>query len=285
MGTYDEMIENPLPYRTGHPRKSELREIAKTFGMQEQVCPYCQIQLAKFPQRKTKCQACSGQIYSRKEPLSGEKRLFKDSELGVWEELQELSLGSWDWWNDRREKILAAKMQLSTEWGVLADKISDGDAKWRVFMTDIDDALSQGNLARYRSIKVEMVRHLVGEEKYQKARGLSPECIYLAYAGHAMEVPQMEEGLNDSAQSNPELTALFQRLDESGQKAFMPELALYFEIFESITAIQFAFFEDSQVEAFSKTMPITKEDAWTRFSEDWSEYSDAIAQHAAKKSH
>jgi len=286
VGTYGEIIENSLPFGAEHPRKSELREIAKTFGVKEQVCPYCQIQLAKFPQRKTKCKACNGQIYSRKEPLSGEKRLLKESELGLWEELRELSFGSWDWWHNGREKILAAKLQLSTEWGIPADKISDGDAQWRIFTADIDDALSQGNLARYRSIKVEMVRHLMREEKYQEARGLSPECIYLAYAGHAAEVSQMEKDLDDEMQSsNPELAARFQRLQESQQKVHFPELSLYFKIFESITAIQLAFFKDGQVDAFSKVMPITREDAWARFSEDWSSYSDAIAQHAARNSH
>jgi hypothetical protein len=279
VGAYGEIIETELPPGPEHPRIVELRELAKTLGARDQVCPYCQIPLTKFPQRKTKCKTCSGQIYSRKEPLSGQKRLFKENELDLFGELYELSLGTWNWWNDRREGILATKSQLSLEWGIPASKISDGDAQWRIFTRDADDALSNGQLGTYRSVRVEMIRHLMGERRFEEAKGLTPCCIFLAYSGYARERTQFEKDIEERMRrSNPKTAAFLDQSIRDSCRVYPPELSLYFGLFASLSEAEHAFLSDTQVETYSKSIPVSKEEAWGRFAEDWRQYGEALAR-------
>jgi len=282
VGIDGEIVESIHSAGSEHPRKSELRELSKSFGSLEATCPYCGIELAKFPQRKTKCKSCGGQIHSRKEPLSKEKRLFKESELDLFSELYELSLGSWGWWNARQVELAKAKARLSQEWGGPASQISDEDAQWSIYNLDVSEALTEGNFARYRSIKVEMVRHLIAEKRHKDAKKISPECIYLAYACAAEKSQGEQERDASLEKSQPEFMSKMNELARQNQKVYHPELSIYFHLFENISELQAAFFADSQVAMYAKTFLVDPSDVWERFARDWKEYSEALKDREAK---
>lgn len=162
-------------------RKNELRNISVNFGSTKQECPYCSTELATFPQRKSKCKSCHKSIYSRKEPISGEKRLFKEEDLILYDELKELSLGSWDWWNANRLEIQQAKLDLASEWGIDASKISDADAKWRIITVKTLECMEIGDWSGYKDMRMEGLRQLDSEGKKDTALPLLFEYIYLAY--------------------------------------------------------------------------------------------------------
>jgi hypothetical protein len=283
MARADELESTSTP-QPEHPRKSELRAIADAFGERDSICPYCRAALVRFPQRKTKCRACAGQIFSRKEPLSEEKRLFKEDELETWEELYQLSLGTWDWWRRVQDRILSAKMQLSEEWGVPIAQISVGDAQWRILNSDAELALSLGNLAGFRNIRVDMIRQLVREEKIDAAKNLAAECIYLAYAGFAFETSVLEnEILSRLQQSNPYFADHLKENAKQSQRVYDPELSLYFNIFDNIEEAERSLRRDTKVVEFAQSMPTTIDDVWARFSRDWNAYSQAVATNALRK--
>lgn len=60
----------------------ELKEI----GILTPNCPYCNIKLNTFPQRKTKCKNCNNYIYTRQRPIDFKKVLVKEDELKLIEE-------------------------------------------------------------------------------------------------------------------------------------------------------------------------------------------------------
>lgn len=55
-------------------------------GIDVPKCPYCNVELQKFPARKTKCKNCGEYIYVRTRPIDYKKVLLKETELQLLEE-------------------------------------------------------------------------------------------------------------------------------------------------------------------------------------------------------
>lgn len=65
---YSTIIKNNLP---------KLKEI----GVTTANCPYCNIELNKFPAKKTKCKNCLNYIYVKTRPIDNKKVLIKENEI------------------------------------------------------------------------------------------------------------------------------------------------------------------------------------------------------------
>lgn len=247
-----------------NPRKLELRQLSKNIGSAEQACPYCSTPLAKMPQRKTKCKSCSEFVYPRKEPLSSEKRLFKESELPVYEELKALAENSWESWRENQEQLKieqqkreTIKQGLASEWGVSVSSVSDSDVEWRLIHDEISIALKIKDWPTYLSLREESIRLLNRERKYEQALRLIPECIYLTYAA-----PDMLElaGLAEYSLINFE------------KKTYPPLMSLYLSIEKDIHNIKQAYERYAQGNNLLKAFELSADDAWGKFEKDYMEH-------------
>jgi hypothetical protein len=81
-------------------------------GSIECVCPYCSVELEKYPQRKTTCKSCGKPIYSKKRPLDNEKVLLREDEIAALEN---------DWAQDYLHKQKQPRL-LSPLWQERTDK-------------------------------------------------------------------------------------------------------------------------------------------------------------------
>lgn len=244
-----------------NPRKVELRDLAKEIGSTIQNCPYCEISLAKFPQRKTKCKSCNKFIYARKEPLSGEKRLFREDELALYDEIKELSIGSWDWWNEKREKIAKAKEELAQEWQVEPSSITDGDANWRIINSESIRFFASKNWPEYLALKEEAIRQLLSENKRDHALRFIPECIYLTYA----------------APNELDLSGLAEYdLMGNEKKTYSPLASLYKNVAGDLNTIKISFQEFSITSDLPNMFDLSVKDVWALFERDFEKYLSSV---------
>jgi len=240
-------------------QKSELIELSKTFGLREPKCPYCGIDLPKFPSRKTKCKNCQSLIYSRKEPISGEKRLFKEDDLDFHAELTHLKNGSWDWWNAQREEIAEAKLELATEWGSNLENISDTDARWRINQKKTLVAMQGCRYSELLTLKEDAIRLLSSEGANDKAIKLIPECLALCYAG-----PSITEEMG--------LPSLLYFPNELGS----PQVCLFLHVEPDLEKIELVFKNCDIANKYCELFQRSKEYVWDSFLKEVQEYQSAV---------
>jgi hypothetical protein len=77
-------------------------------GVRKSICPYCGIQLPKFPLAKIKCKSCNQYIYSKTRPIDNKKILLKEDQLDLFEE-------QWAIKNNTYEEYLIKKECSSTK--------------------------------------------------------------------------------------------------------------------------------------------------------------------------
>jgi hypothetical protein len=94
-----------------------LKELSKT-GITESVCPYCGIELSKFPGRKTKCKSCGNQMYVRTRPTDKKKVIIKEDEIEIYEEIKAIEGG----WHDEYLEGRKVREEIELEKG---RKLSD----------------------------------------------------------------------------------------------------------------------------------------------------------------
>jgi hypothetical protein len=83
-------VKTPPPQR---PRLSEL-------GRLDSLCPYCECELARRPERKTRCPHCGGNVFVRIRPIDRERVLLTEQQTSAVEaEWTALQL----WMKRRRE--------------------------------------------------------------------------------------------------------------------------------------------------------------------------------------
>lgn len=236
-------------------RKNELIELSKTFGLSEAKCPYCSVDLLKFPFRKTKCKNCQYPIYSKKEPFSGEKRLLKEDELDFHIELTHLKNGSWDCWNTQREEISEAKNELATEWGKSIENISDSDARWRINKKKTMVAMQGGRYSEILSLKEDAIRLLSSEGSNSKAIKLIPECLVLCYAG-----PSITEEMG--------LPSLLNLSNELGS----PQVSLFLHVEPDLEKIKLIFYRCEVAQKYCELFQRSKEYVWESFINEVMQY-------------
>jgi hypothetical protein len=148
-------------------RKKQLKELAASCGTTSK-CPYCDFELEKVPKRKAKCKSCKKSIYPRKEPLSGEPRLYREGDLFLLEELKALADGWWKDWHESNKGVLNARKDLAKEWKVDEINVSIADARWRESHTDLADGTEKQDWDKVYSSYESMLRQVQREENQDK---------------------------------------------------------------------------------------------------------------------
>ncbi|HIF9444301.1 TPA: hypothetical protein ACX6SI_000562 [Photobacterium damselae] len=169
-------------------RKQQLKELAANCGTTSQ-CPYCNFTLEKIPKRKAKCKSCKESIYPRKDPLSGEQRLYREGDLFLLEELKALADGWWyDWydWYEDNKGVLNARKDLAKEWNVDEVNVSIADARWRELHTVLAEATEKQDWCRVYSAYEAMLR-LVQREKSQDKTPLEELVAGFLVTGYGRE--------------------------------------------------------------------------------------------------
>ncbi|WP_318475664.1 hypothetical protein [Photobacterium leiognathi] len=152
-------------------RKEQLKGLAASCGTTSK-CPYCYCELSKIPKRKAKCQSCKKAIYPRKDPLSGEPRLYREGDLFLLEELKALADGWWNSWYKSNKSILSARKDLANEWGTDEVNVSIEDARWRKLHTDLADGNEKQDWNQVY-LAYESILRLVQRERSQEKTPLS----------------------------------------------------------------------------------------------------------------
>jgi hypothetical protein len=148
-------------------RKKQLKELAASCGTTSK-CPYCDFELEKVPKRKAKCKSCKKSIYPRKEPLSGEPRLYREGDLFLLEELKALADGWWKDWYESNKGVLNARKDLAKEWKVDEVNVSIADAKWRGAHTDLAEGNEKQDWDKVYSTYDSMLRQVQREKSQDK---------------------------------------------------------------------------------------------------------------------
>lgn len=166
-------------------RKEQLKVLAANCGTTSQ-CPYCNYELEKAPKRKAKCKSCKKPIYPRKEPLSGDQRLYREGDLFLLEELKALADGWWYDWYEANKGVLNARKNLAKEWNVDEVNVSIADARWRESHTDLAKATEKQDWDLVYSTYESMLRQ-VQREKSQEKTPLEELVAGLLVTGYGRE--------------------------------------------------------------------------------------------------
>ncbi|QKE33016.1 hypothetical protein HPK20_00135 [Vibrio fluvialis] len=148
-------------------RKEQLKVLAANCGTTSQ-CPYCNYELEKVPKRKAKCKSCKKPIYPRKEPLSGDQRLYREGDLFLLEELKALADGWWHDWYEANKGLLNARKNLAKEWNVDEVNVSIADARWRESHTNLAEAAEKQDWDLVYSAYEAMLRQVQRENSQDK---------------------------------------------------------------------------------------------------------------------
>ncbi|ALM70318.1 hypothetical protein [Vibrio vulnificus] len=166
-------------------RKEQLKVLAANCGTTSQ-CPYCNYELEKEPKRKVKCKSCKKPIYPRKEPLSGDQRLYREGDLFLLEELKALADGWWHDWYEANKGVLNARKNLAKEWNVDEVNVSIADARWRESHTNLTEATKKQDWDLVYSAYEAMLRQ-VQREKSQDKTPLEELVAGLLVTGYGRE--------------------------------------------------------------------------------------------------
>lgn len=166
-------------------RKEQLKVLAANCGTTSQ-CPYCNYELEKVPKRKVKCKSCKKPIYPRKEPLSGDLRLYREGDLFLLEELKALADGWWHDWYEANKGVLNARKNLAKEWNVDEVNVSIADARWRESHTNLAEATKKQDWDLVYSVYESMLRQ-VQREKSQDKTPLEELVAGLLVTGYGRE--------------------------------------------------------------------------------------------------
>ena len=166
-------------------RKEQLKVLAANCGTTSQ-CPYCNYELEKVPKRKAKCKSCKKPIYPRKEPLSGDQRLYREGDLFLLEELKALADGWWHDWYEANKGVLNARKNLAKEWNVDEVNVSIADARWRESHTNLAEATKKQDWDLVYSVYESMLRQ-VQREKSQDKTPLEELVAGLLVTGYGRE--------------------------------------------------------------------------------------------------
>ncbi|SEL90245.1 hypothetical protein SAMN05216262_13119 [Colwellia chukchiensis] len=148
-------------------RKQQLNALAAACGTTSK-CPYCEVEPEKIPKRKAKCKSCKKPIYPRKDPVSGESRLYREGDLFLLEELKALSDGWWEGWYKENKGVLSARKDLAKEWNIDEVDVSVGDAKWRDSHTRIAEGTEKKDWDKVYCSYQSMLRQVQSEKSEAK---------------------------------------------------------------------------------------------------------------------
>lgn len=139
----------------------------KDIGIATPHCPYCGIELKKFPGRKTKCKNCNNFIYVRTRPYDNKKILIKEDEILDIEIEWEKKNGTYEFRQKERNELLEIKQQLMIQ--RKTNSVSDNDVKWIYYQQKRLRAAHSKQWSNYGFYTEQMAQLLYNEQKYQAA--------------------------------------------------------------------------------------------------------------------
>ena len=156
-------------------------------GVTTPNCPYCGVELAKFPGRKTKCKSCGNFIYVRTRPADNIKILIREDEKELIQIEWQKKNGTFEYFQKQRNELESIKEELKQKRN--SEFISDNDVKWVYYQRK---RLEAANIAAWHDYGVyseQMAGLLFSEKKYRKAleHYLEAEYFNLCCAGNASD--------------------------------------------------------------------------------------------------
>lgn len=152
------------------------------------ACPYCGQMLDKRPKRKTKCPHCGNDIYVRKRPPNGERRV-----LVTEDEAEEID-SAWKQlhfrrkWQGMLEQYGMVDEDFDTHRKKLRERFGqepgDGDVVWSLFHEALDASMKSGNFQELRMLYFEMALFL-----YEEGR----DFFHLLEQSHRMELTKYKQ--------------------------------------------------------------------------------------------
>lgn len=142
-------------------------ELNSSIGVTTANCPYCNVELKKFPGRKTKCKNCGNFIYVRTRPADNKKILIKEEEKisieGEWAKRN----GVYDIFLERKNEFESVKQELIKKRNTT--NITDNDVNWVLYQNKRLNAANLNQWADYGFYTEQMADILYDEKKYLPA--------------------------------------------------------------------------------------------------------------------
>lgn len=148
-------------------KKKEEFKLNPNIGITTANCPYCGIELKKFPGRKTKCKNCNNYMYVRTRPADNKKILIKEEEKTIIEEEWAKRNGTYEEYLKRKNEFESVKQELIKKRNTT--NITDNDVNWVLYQKKRLNAANLSQWAEYGSFTEQMADILYDEKKYLPA--------------------------------------------------------------------------------------------------------------------
>ena len=214
-------------------------------GITTPNCPYCGVDLAKFPGRKTKCKTCGNFIYVRTRPADNAKILIREDEKELIQIEWEKRNGTFEYFQKQRNELANIKLELQQTRN--SGFVSDNDVKWVYYQRKRLEAANIAAWHDYGLYTEQMADLLFSERKYRKAleHYLEAEYFNLCCAGNA------------AGFSSKSLIKKMSAGEHFGVIRYLPECIENLKL--NLKQVKEIFLEILTVNA---PFPLTKEEAW-----------------------
>ncbi len=151
-------------------------KLSENIGVTTPNCPYCNIELPKFPGRKTKCRNCGNFIYVRTRPIDSKRILVREDQIQTIEDEWAIKGGYYEDVKRARTDFEEAKAQLIKIHHT--DNIPKNDILWFMYNQQRLKYAAQKEWHEYGVCCEGMADVLFDEKKYKPALALYLESAY-----------------------------------------------------------------------------------------------------------
>lgn len=238
--------------------KEKPYKLNNSIGITTANCPYCGIELSKFPARKTKCKNCGKYMYVRTRPADNQRIIIKEEEISIIQD-------EWDKKNNVYELKQKEKTRFELKKAYLmqvrkTNYVSDNDVYWNLYQEDRAIALSNKEYMLYADITDSMGDILFEEKKYKAALQYYCEMVYISICCNHLETGFMDK--NNAINYHLKDVYNVRKLVNCGCECDY-ELEDIKEVFMNFITIQEKF-------------PLTREEAWNIFESDYNYFLNEV---------
>lgn len=220
-----------------------------SIGVETPNCPYCGVELKKFPGRKTKCKECGNFIFVRTRPADGKRILIKEDEKESVQIEWERKNGTYELRQAKRNEFAQMKRKLQSLRH--CDFVPDRDVYWNIYQERHLKELTEGRWIDYRDTTDDMANLLYKEKKYKGALEYYLEALYIDIC-----LPFYYEEKGKSYQLFSPKESIFE------YKMFRP-LTAFYNCIEELSLNTDAIKNIFMASIFPQIpFPITREEAW-----------------------
>lgn len=162
-----EIVNTDIEVSKAQYTKSDayLDKLDKNIGISTAHCPYCGIELVKFPGRKTKCKNCGSYIYVRTRPYDNVRILIRENQIEAIRDEWAKKNGIYEIILEKRNDYQRIKEKLVKVRGT--DNIPENDVNWCLYQEKRLKSARSNNWGAY-SFYTEQMAHLLFKEKRYK---------------------------------------------------------------------------------------------------------------------